>query len=442
MNITIIGAGKSGIAAAKLAKKNGEKVFVSESGNIDKFSDTVELLNEHEIDFEFGENSKKATEKTDLIITSPGVPPNADIMLEADKKGIPVISELEYGWNQLDNPFIAITGTNGKTTTTALIEHILKSSGKKAIAAGNIGNPVSNLVGNIDPETIIVSEVSSYQLDRCNEFAPETALILNITPDHLGYHGLMENYISSKLKISSKQIEENFLIYNADDEVLSRTNFNTKAQIIRISMTPTERGIFLDGGLINHNLQHKTEEIMHIRELSLPGEHNVYNSMAAAIAARTFEITNEDIRDSLMTFAGVEHRLEKVRDAEGILYVNDSKATNINAAWYALRSYDRPIIWIAGGRGDNNDYSYLDSQVEKSVKAIVAIGEEKQAIFNHFSSGKRCLTEDSLESAVEKAKELADFGDVILFAPACKSFDMFANFEQRGTAFKNIVNNL
>lgn len=443
MNYTIIGAARSGMAAALLAKEYGNNVFLSESKPQTQFSDSVEELIKAGIDFEFGGNTEMCFD-TDCIITSPGVPPNSSVLVEAEKRGIPIISELEFATQNLKNPIIAITGTNGKTTTTALTAFILNEAGRKAIACGNIGTPVSSLVNKISDDTILVIEVSSFQLDRISSFRPDVAVVLNITPDHIGYHGSMEKYIEAKFKIFSNQIEKNLLILNADDEAIRGGNANTKATIAYFSMSPVDWGIYNDGGMMKIRLpqQQKEEEIMLLEEIRLPGVHNAYNSMAAALAARVFEIRNEDIRDSLMKFAGVEHRLEFVRTLDGVDYVNDSKATNVNATWYALISYKKPIIWIAGGRGDNNDYFALDESVQKNVKSIIAIGEEQEPIFNHFCAMKRCFKEDSLESALIRAKEISEAGDIVLFTPACKSFDMFMNYEHRGEVFKDIVNEL
>jgi len=440
MNVTVIGAAKSGIAAAKLAKQKGYNVFLTESNSVDKYSEAELLLKEFMIDFEFGNNSDKGLKDCDLIVASPGVPPSAEIIKKAETLKIQMISEVEFASRYLKNPIIGITGTNGKTTTTALTTFIFNNSGKKAVAAGNIGTPLSSLVDNIDEETVIVAELSSYQLDRCNSFRPDVAILLNISPDHLCYHGTMEKYIQAKFKISCQQNAKNLLILNGEDSVISEIVSQTKARIDYFGFSPLDRGIYVENGVIKFALgQHKTEELMLVSELSLPGIHNTQNSMAAALAARAFEISNENIRKSLMKFEGVEHRLEFVRTIDGIDYINDSKATNINATWYALSSYSRPIIWLAGGRGDNNDYSLLDELVAKNVKAIVAIGEEKDAIFDHYCLMKRCIKSDTLELAIQEAKDIAEAGDVVLFTPACKSFDMFSNFEHRGDCFKQIV---
>jgi UDP-N-acetylmuramoylalanine--D-glutamate ligase len=386
-----------------------------------------------------------ALANADCIITSPGVPRKAWVIEEADKRDIPVISELEFARQFCpNNPLIAITGTNGKTTVTTLTAYILNQAGKKAIAVGNIGTPLSAVVRDLDLDTILVVEVSSYQLDRIREFRPHVGIILNISPDHLAYHGTFEDYAQTKWKTFSNMTEKDFVILNADDAATLANRTQTKGENAYFSMSPVQYGVYAkEGNLVMRFPEHNKEEvIMQLDEIRLPGVHNVYNSMAAALAARCFEVRNENIRDSLMSFEGVEHRLEFVRTLNGVDYVNDSKATNVNATWYALSSYNKPLIWLAGGRGDNNDYLSLDELVKKNVKCVVAIGEEANAIFNHYSSMIRCVKADSLESAVKKAKKFADTGDIVLFTPACKSFDMFMNFEHRGEVFKQIVNGL
>jgi UDP-N-acetylmuramoylalanine--D-glutamate ligase len=444
MRITIIGAARSGVAAALLAKELGYTTFLSESKSKEDFKETIALLEKAGIESEFGGNSKRAIENTDLIVTSPGVPPSSKVLFNAENKGIKIISELEFGWIHLKNPTIAITGTNGKTTTTALTAHIFNHSGRKAIACGNIGKPISSLVGKISPDTVIVAEVSSFQLDRIDTFKPDVAMILNITPDHISYHGSYENYIAAKYNIYKNQKDNDLLIINADDETLNNNKPITQGGIAAFSQNAISKGIYVKDGnlMIRFPNMHKEENLMETSELSLPGLHNCYNSMAAALSARVFEIRNEDIRDSLMSFLGVEHRLEYVRTVNSVDYINDSKATNVNATWYALSSYNSPLVWIAGGRGDNNDYSLLDDLVEKNVKCIIAIGEEKDSIFNHFSAKVRCVKIDDLIDAVNESQLHAEPGDIVLFTPACKSFDQFMNYEHRGEVFKAAVNDL
>ncbi|MFP4369037.1 MAG: UDP-N-acetylmuramoyl-L-alanine--D-glutamate ligase [Candidatus Kapaibacterium sp.] len=444
MKVVIAGAARSGLAAAKLAKSESYDVFLTELKNEDKSSEVKKTLIEHDIPHEFGGHSYSKLSGADYLVVSPGIPPTAEIIKEAENQKIKIISEIEFAWMHCNNPIIAITGTNGKTTTTALTAYIINNSGRKAVATGNIGLPMSSVVKGLKKDEIVVAELSSYQLDRIIDFRPDVAVILNITPDHLSYHGSMESYINAKFKISANQNEKNLLILNHDDEISSRGEIKSNVELAYFSMSSAVRGIYNDRGRMMINFrQHKVaEEIMLFNELALPGVHNAYNSMAAALAARALEVRNENIRDSLRTFKGVEHRLEFVRSISGIDFINDSKATNINATWFALSSYDRPVIWLAGGRGDNNDYSQLDKVVGENVKAIVSIGEESENIFNYFCTKKRCVQEQTLESAVKAAYELADLGDIVLFTPACKSFDMFMNFEQRGEYFKEIVNSL
>lgn len=443
MRITVIGAARSGIAAAQLAQRLGHDVFVTDQKPIDKASAIIADLDACGIAHEFGGHTDRAFE-ADLIIASPGVPPGNIVRAGAAERGIELIGELEWAYRHLRNPIVAVTGTNGKTTTTALITWILQRSGRKAVAAGNIGTPLSELVGTTDDDTIIVAEVSSYQLDTTVTFRPRVSVLLNITPDHLSYHGTFEHYVHAKWKICRHQGEGDTVILNADDPHAAGVASVTQGNVEMISTRTEQHGAFVRGDeiILRVGGTHKEELLMPIRRLGVPGLHNVYNSMAAALAARALEVRNEDIRDSLQSFAGVEHRLEFVRTVKGAKYYNDSKATNINAAWYALSSFDRPIVWIAGGRGDNNDYAELDELVSTNVHAIVCIGEEADAIFNHWCTQKRCVKAATLDEAVRTAQDLSEPEDIVLFSPACKSFDMFDNFEQRGAAFKSIVRQL
>ena len=441
MNVVIVGASSSGRAVALLANTLGYSVFVTELDNSNKFENTLKEFDKYQIRYEFGKNSIENLNSCDLVITSPGVPREALILIEAEKRGIPIISEIEFAYQHCKNHIIAITGTNGKTTTTALLEHILNSSGISAIAAGNIGKPFSEIINDLSPETVVVLEISSYQLDRIEHFRPNIAIITNITPDHLKYHKTMKDYIATKWKIASNQIPEDLLILNFDDEYLSQGNPSVKSQIEYFSVRNSNCKAFARDGKIFIQ-QHKDEELMEITELAIPGVHNVYNSLAAVIAANAMGVSNASLKQALMSFQGVNHRLEFVRNLNGIKFINDSKATNVNSAIYALDTYSEPIVWIAGGRGDNNDYSQLDDLVLSKVKKIVCIGEEAEAIYNHFSSMKPSVICQTFPEAIWEAFESAESGDVVLFSPACKSFDMFNNFEHRGDVFKEIVNKL
>jgi len=442
MNVTILGCGKSGIGAAKLAISRGYRVRLTESKDIDKFKKEYELLKSLGVSCEFGLNSTKFLDNCDIIISSPGIHRNVKFFKEAEKKHIPIISEIEFAYRHTNSKIISVTGTNGKTTTTSLINYILNNSGLKAVACGNIGYTLSEAILEYPPETIFVVEASSYQLDLVDTFAPDVSIILNISPDHLEYHKSYEQYIEAKWKISSSQNENNLLILNMDDDTISKNLYHTKAKIGYFSLNPVNWGIYAKDGEIYFKTADKEEFLMLTEQLSLPGVHNLYNSMAAALAVRAFEVRNEDIRDSLSSFRGVEHRLELVRNLHSIKFVNDSKATNINATWYALSSYKNPIIWIAGGRASGNDYTELDELVSNNVKAIICIGEEQDNIFNHFCSKVRCIKSDDLEDAVSQSYQIAEDNDIVLFSPGCKSFDMFINFEHRGEIFKEIVYNL
>jgi UDP-N-acetylmuramoylalanine--D-glutamate ligase len=439
MRISVIGAALSGVAAAELALRRGHSVLVSESRPESAIAENAARLRDAGITLEAGGHTD-AVYESDLIIVSPGVPPSHPIRLEAPRRGIELIGELEYASRFLSNPIVAITGTNGKTTTTALTAYILQQSGRSAVAAGNIGTPLSALVGSVSSDTIIVAECSSYQLDTIVTFRPKVSMILNITPDHLSYHGTFSQYVESKWKIASNQQEDDVVILNADDPAVAPAASVVRSSVRYFSTTREVDGAFIRGGeIVLRDLQHTEEILMSLRRLGLPGVHNAANSMAATMAARAFEVRNENIRDSLMSFSGVEHRLEPVRTVKGARFVNDSKATNVNATWYALSSYDRPIVWIAGGRGDSNNYAELDELVAANVKSIVCIGEEADAIFNHWCTTKRCVKADTLEDALRIAQDMALAEEVVLFSPACKSFDMFANYEERGRAFKRIV---
>jgi UDP-N-acetylmuramoylalanine--D-glutamate ligase len=439
MRISVIGAALSGVAAAELARRQGHDVLVSETRHETALTETAARLRDADIDIETGGHSDRVYE-SDLIIVSPGIPPSNVVRVEAARRGIELIGELEYASRFLTNPIVAITGTNGKTTTTALTAHILEQGGRPAVAAGNIGTPLSSLVGTIAADTIIVAECSSYQLDTIVSFRPQVSMILNITPDHLSYHGTFSQYVESKWKIASNQQAGDVVILNADDPAVAPAASAVRGTVRFFSTTREVEGAFIRGGeIVLRDQQHNEEILMSLRRLGLPGVHNAANSMAASMAARAFEVRNENIRDSLMSFSGVEHRLESVRICKGARFVNDSKATNVNATWYALSSYDRPIVWIAGGRGDGNNYAELDPLVAANVKSIVCIGEEADAIFNHWCTTKRCAKADTLDDAIRIAQDMALAEDVVLFSPACKSFDMFANYEERGRAFKRIV---
>ncbi len=443
--VSVIGGARSGFAVAKLLKKLGADVFMSDLKKPDeikhvKFT-TVEL-EEFGISYEFGGHSDRVFD-CDFVVISPGVPSSAEVVKKALGLGVKVYSEIEVASWFCKAPIVAVTGTNGKTTTTSLIGHIFKSTGIKTIVAGNIGAPFSDFVLEADENSVVVLEVSSFQLDHIESFRPKVAVLLNITPDHLDRYGSFGDYILSKFRIFKNQGNDDFAVYNYDDEIVQP--YVERLNVAKLPFSVLEKlscGAFVDDGYLVLKFKNKEERILKMSELKIRGIHNVYNSLAAALAARAMEVRDEIIRESLQGFEGVPHRLEFVREINGVKFINDSKATNVNSLWYALESFDEPIILIAGGRDKGNDYSKVYDLVKKKVKLIIAIGESRDKIYNEFKDMTRVLKLDSMGDAVRKAYEEAIPGDVVLLSPACASFDMFEDFEHRGEVFKKYVNEL
>ena len=437
--IVILGAGESGVGAAILAKKKGLKDFVSDSGIITK--ENKKVLSNNEIKWEEGKHTMEKILQAKEVVKSPGIPDDIDIIQAIKLAGISVVSEVEFAFRYTKAKVVAITGSNGKTTTTLLVGHILKKAGLDVLIAGNIGVGFAREIANRD-YSYIVLELSSFQLDGIKEFKPNVAIILNITPDHLNrYENDFSKYIASKLRITMNQQKEDVLIYNRDDKQI-KANLKTKAKAIPISINKqiAGNGAFYKNNKININLNNKK---MTIQELALQGKHNIYNSMAAAIATRILDIKNDIIRQSMLDFQNIEHRLEYVLTVHGIDFINDSKATNVNAAWYALESMTKPVIWIVGGVDKRNDYDEISEIVKSRVKAIICLGESTMKIQKYFNKivGK-IETVSSMEEAVRSSYQLGDKGDVVLLSPTCASFDMFDNFEHRGQEFKNQVRKL
>ncbi|CUS91358.1 UDP-N-acetylmuramoylalanine--D-glutamate ligase [Candidatus Kryptonium thompsonii] len=443
--VTVIGGARSGLAVARLLKKMGADVFISDMKKPEEIKYvkfTPEELNSAGIKYEFGEHSEKVYD-CDFMVISPGVPSNAPVVQKAMELGIKVWSEIEVASWFCKAPIIAVTGTNGKTTTTSLIGHIFKTAGFKTIVAGNIGAPFSDFVLDADEGSIVVLEVSSFQLDHIENFKPKVAVLLNITPDHLDRYDSFGDYILSKFRIFKNQKEDDFAVYNYDDEIVQP--YVESLNVIKLPFSVRDKlscGGFIEDGYITLNFKNKKERILKMNNLRIRGIHNVYNSLAAALAARAMEVKDEIIRESLQSFEGVEHRLEFVREINGVKFINDSKATNVNSLWYALESFDEPIILIAGGRDKGNDYSKVYDLVKRKVKLIIAIGESKNKIYNEFKNLTNVIEVDSMEEAVKKAYENSVPGDVVLLSPACASFDMFRDYEHRGEVFKKLVNEL
>lgn len=437
--VTVVGGARSGLAAAQLLARAGAKVFLTERGPAT--DDLTDALDKVKATYEFGGHTRRALD-ADFFVISPGVPSNAPLVRQAESLRKKVYSEIEAASWFCQAPIVAITGSNGKTTTTSLIGHIFRTSGRKTIVAGNIGYPLADYVLTTTPEDVVVLEVSSFQLDHIDTFRPKVSLLLNITPDHLDrYDNSFAKYRASKLRIVENQQAGDVAVYNSDDTLVSdhmQWNQEQKGfQALGFSLDKElETGAFVqDGALVLRINQHE-EVLMHAEQLALRGQHNVYNSLAAAIAARVMEVRSDVIRESLASFEGVPHRLEFVRQFEGVRYINDSKATNVNAVWYALESFNQPIILIAGGRDKGNDYSSLKPLVRQKVRAVIAIGESADKVGQELGCKAQAT---SMEDAIRAAQIYAEPGDVVLLSPACSSFDMFANYEDRGNTFKRLV---
>ncbi len=439
MKIVVLGGGESGFGAAYLAKKKGMEVFLSDKSCI---SDLYKkLLTDAGIEFEEGTHSEDRILAADWIIKSPGIPKKADIIFKITQKGIRLSSEIEFASEFTDAKIIAITGSNGKTTTTSLIYHILKNDDLKVGLAGNIGKSFAKQVADENFDYYVL-EVSSFQLDDIQNFRPYISLLLNLSQDHLDqYNYNYEEYALAKFRITENQENDNFFIYNKDDEMsLSLLEkLEIKAKMIPFSTTEKLK----EGGFIHDNklvVKLENDFAMKIDELSLVGNHNIANSLAASIAGKILKINNERIRHALMTFQAVEHRLEEVAEIDGVKYINDSKATNVNATYYALESMKQPTIWIVGGIDKGNDYSQIETLVKRKVRAIVCLGLDNQKIIDFFQGDKELIySTSSMEEAVRISKSLAQQNDTVLLSPCCSSFDLFENYEDRGNQFKNEV---
>jgi UDP-N-acetylmuramoylalanine--D-glutamate ligase len=442
--IVILGAGESGTGAAILAAKHGNVVFVSDSGTVKE--QYRHVLQSYHIPFEEGQHTSGRILEADLVIKSPGIPEKAPVMKEIRGKGIPVVSEIEFASRYTRAKKICITGSNGKTTTTLLIHHMLRKAGLDAGLAGNVGKSLAWQVAEGEHDFYVI-ELSSFQLDDMHGFRAEVAVLMNITPDHLDrYDYRMQNYVDSKFRIIHNQTVEDYFIYCADDPVIMEElkKREVPAKQIPFSLNPLPGGV---GATVSENIIEinitKNQFSMSILDLALQGRHNVYNSMAAAISGMVLEIRNDRIRESLTDFQGVEHRLERFLKVHGIEFINDSKATNVNSTWYALESMNHPVVWIAGGIDKGNDYGMLEDLVRDKVKAIICLGIDNAKIHKAFDKiVKNIIDTLSMSEAVKSAYYLARNGDIVLLSPACASFDLFENYEDRGRQFKQEVRNL
>jgi len=438
-NIAIIGGGESGVGAALLGKKHGANVFVSDAGAL-KDNYRKELLNA-DIDFEESGHDFDRIVASKYVITSPGIPPNAPIFIVLDRAQANVLSEIEFASKFTRAKKICITGSNGKTTTTMLLHHIFKSAGLNVSFAGNIGKSFSRQVSNTEPDYFII-ELSSFQLDDLQDFKADISILLNITPDHLDrYNNELNLYADSKLRITRNQTEDDWFIFNADDPIINDkiSTLNLPMKVASFSIkTPQEHGGFTISEQLIINI--KEQLSMSIHDLALKGKHNTQNSLAAGIAARIVEIRKDIVRQSLEDFVNVEHRLEFVAKVNGVEFINDSKATNINSTWFALESMERPTVWIVGGVDKGNDYNELLPLVDEKVKAIICLGENNDKIKDVFASKVETLVEArTAVEAVAYAYRLARKEESVLLSPACASFDLFESYEDRGNQFKQAV---
>ncbi|MDA3890287.1 MAG: UDP-N-acetylmuramoyl-L-alanine--D-glutamate ligase [Salinivirgaceae bacterium] len=442
-NIAILGAGESGVGAALLAKEKGFTVFVSDFGEIaDKYK---QELDNNEIAWEEGKHSESKILTAKELIKSPGIPDTSPIVVKVKEQAIPVISEIEFACRYTQAFMIAITGSNGKTTTTLLTYEILQRAGLNVGIAGNVGISFARQVATENFDYYVL-ELSSFQLDGLFDFRADIAVLMNITPDHLDrYENKFENYIASKFRILQNMTPNQKLVFCHDDEVIVKKLQASNPEIELLPFSLNEKllqGAYVEGNsmIVKYN---NCEFTMDLKELALKGKHNTYNSMVAAVAANVLKIRKETIRDCLTDFKGVEHRLEPVIQVHKIEFINDSKATNVNSSWYALESMNKPTVWIVGGVDKGNDYTKLLPMVTEKVKAIVCLGVDNENIHKAFKGHVKDIVDaKSMEEAVRASYYLAENGDAVLLSPACASFDLFQNYEDRGRKFKQAVRNL
>ena len=442
--IVVLGGGESGTGAAILAKKKGFRVFVSDNGPIKENYSSV--LKNHEIEFEASGHSSDRILAAGEIIKSPGIPDTVPLILSAKEKGIPVISEIEFAGRYTNAKMICITGSNGKTTTTLLTHYILEKAGLNVGLAGNVGQSFARQVAEKERD-VYVLEISSFQLDGMYQFKADFAILLNITPDHLDrYNYNFNSYRDSKFRILQNQSDTEAFIFNADDEVITSKLAELKPPVSQYPISLHQRDYENGASVTNNELiinSNKNQLNMTLEQLALQGKHNVYNSMAAGVAAKLMDIRKETIKQCLSDFHNIPHRLEYVANVHGIAFLNDSKATNVNSTWYALEYVEAPTVWIVGGIDKGNDYSFIKRLVDEKVKAIVCLGVDNSKIHEEFSNlVDKIVDTGSAEEAVVAAYHIAEKGDTVLLSPACASFDLFESYEDRGNQFKHAVNRL
>jgi UDP-N-acetylmuramoylalanine--D-glutamate ligase len=449
--ISVLGAERSGVAAALLLKRHGADVFVSDAASAEKVRENTDMLLEHAIPFETGEHTERVYD-AQLIVVSPGIPSGAPVIREAERRGIKLVGEIEAASWFCQAPIVAITGSNGKTTTTTLLGRMLFDAKKEHAVGGNIGTAFSSIVETLTPKQTAVLEISSFQLDTIETFRPSIALVLNITQNHLNrYEYSMDKYADAKARIAMNQTEDDVLIWNIDDEWSGKKLADSRARQLLISTRArVNEGAFLEEGILVSRLNGRSVPVISADEITIKGEHNLYNAMAATLIAQLLGVDTASIRATLRNFKGVEHRQEFVREVDGVTFINNSKATTVEAVAAALRSYTQPIVLMMGGMDKGNDYSTIFTLVKEHVRAIIATGASAETIVNNFADkvhverintiGVSIPNRVSMEKAVVTARSLAQQGDIVLLAPACTSFDWFNDYEERGRVFKSVVN--
>ena len=441
--ISVFGMARSGMALAKLLKSLGATVFLTEKKSEESLSSEITELKNSGIDYETGGHTEEAIEHKDYLIISPGIPSDLPILIEAQNKGIPIFSEIEVAYWLSEAQIIGITGSNGKTTTTTLVGEILKEDGREVKVAGNIGVPFSSVVQEVSSRGVIVLEISSFQLEKIEEFKPKVSAILNITPDHLDRYPDMKSYIDAKLRIFENQTEDDFVVLNWDDPVTSNLAPLSRAKSLFFSTkSELKVGSYVKNGIIVFQLNGKAEEIIPVEDIGIKGPHNLSNACAACAISAALGVKRDSMEKALRSFKGVEHRLEEVATIDQIRFVNDSKATNVDSVFYALQSIKEPIFLIAGGKDKGGDFTKLRGLVKSKVKGLILLGQAKEKIKDALGDLVPTYIVESMQEAVELGFKKADKGDCVLLSPACASFDMFKDYEHRGRVFKEAVLNL
>ena len=442
-NVVILGLGLSGVAAASLAAHKGSHVFVSDQNNSQDLVDSLEELKTLNINGELGKHSRQIYE-ADLWIISPGIAQDSELIVKAKENNIPIISEIEFASWFTEAPIIAITGSNGKTTTAHILEEMAQTKEIHGLLAGNVGIPFSRLVlndlNNPNAKRVWVLEISSFQMEFIIHFKPFISIFLNISPDHLNRYTAMKEYISAKMNMCSNQTKEDFIVYNANDNILVEEIAESTSRKIAFGLNYHPEAIFQPNRTKIYTQEHAT--LIQMDEILIPGQHNLLNSLAAATAANLIGITNQDICSALSTFSGVPHRLEKVSEINGVTYINDSKATNLDAVQVALKSFSQPVILLLGGMDKGGDFRSLLPHTHKYLKTVIAFGQAKEIILLAVGDAVRSTSAMDLNEALSLAQNYSQPGDIVLLSPGCASFDQFDNFEQRGNHFRELVNTI